>query len=150
MRTQNRPSWSVAHSSDWRLRLRVRVGRRDLDREISQGACLDRDPLRALRARQLGTLSERWAIAACFANILDASAEIEADPATRLSLNRRAVLAARPEIVGLIEVLRSGATVNVQGVALARVLVEDPTGLLARPRMGQTLQQAVADILRAL
>ena len=110
---------------------------------------MDGDPVRALRARQLATASERRAIAACLAHILDASAEIEAD-STRLSLDHRAVLAARPEMLGLIDRLRSDAAVTVQGVALARVLVDDPTGLLVRPHVGQTLQQAVADILRSL
>jgi hypothetical protein len=93
---------------------------------------------------------DRRAIAGYFANILDASAEIEADPSSRLSLDHRAVLAARPEIVRLIELLRGEVTVNVRGVTLARLLAEDPTGLLVRPRVGQTLQQAVADVIRAL
>ena len=111
---------------------------------------MDGDPVRALRARQLATASERRAIAACLAHILEASAEIEADPATRLSLDHRAVLAARPEMLGLIDRLRSDAAVTVQGVALARVLIDDPMGLLVHPHVGQTLRQAVADILRAL
>ncbi len=103
-----------------------------------------------LRARQLGTVSERYALAACFAHILDAAVEVLADPATRLTLDHGAVLAARPEIVRLIELLRGEVTPNVRGVALARLLADDPTGLLARPHLGQTLQQAVADVIRAL
>ena len=56
-------SRSDADSADLRLRLRARLRRRDLDREISAGASLNDNPLRALRARQLATRSERRAIA---------------------------------------------------------------------------------------
>jgi hypothetical protein len=137
-------------SFERRLRLRVRVHRRELDREISYSASPDGDPLRALRARQLGSVCERRAVAACFANILDAAAEAEAVPSARLRLDHRAVLSARPEIIHLIELLRSEVAINVRGVALARLLADDPTGLLVRPRVDQTLRQALADVIRAL
>jgi hypothetical protein len=56
----------------------------------------------------------------------------------------------RAEIAQLIERLRGDEAVEVRGVALARLLADDPAGLLVRPRLGQTLQQAIVDIICAL
>ncbi len=133
-----------------RLRLQVRVGRRDLDSEIAKGACLDADPARSLRARQLGSMSERHAIAASLANILDAAEECQADPASRLALNHGPVIAARHEILALVELLRSEATVDVRGVALARLLARDPASPLLRACSDGTLQQAVSEIVETV
>jgi hypothetical protein len=135
---------------DLRLRVRARLRQRNLDREIAAGASPAGNPLRELRARQLATRAERHAVAAWFVNILDAAVECDTDPASRVTLDHRAVLAARSEIAQLIERLRDDGAVDVRGVALARLLADDPAGPLIRPRLGQTLQQTIADIIRAL
>jgi hypothetical protein len=137
-------------NSDWRLRLLARVSRRELDRQIAAGAPLDESPLRALRARELSGTTERHAIAACLANVLDAAEECEADPGSRLTLDHRAVIAARRGILALTELLRSDSVLDVRGIALARRLAEDPTSPLLRMHAGQTIPQAISEIAEAL
>jgi hypothetical protein len=150
LQQEDRSSISRSDTADLRLRLRTHLRRRDLDREIAAGASVAGNPLRELRARQLTTRAERHAAAACFANILDAAVDCDADPATRVTLDHRAVLAARAEIAQLIERLRDDEAVEVRGVALARLLADDAAGLLFRPRLGHTFQQAIVDIICAL
>jgi len=147
---EGRPSALPVDSIGLRLSLRARLRRRDLDREIAAGASPAGNPLRELRARQLATRAERHTVAASFVNILDAAAECDTDPASRVTLDHSAVLAARSEIGWLIERLRDDGAVDARGVALARLLADDPAGPLVRPRLGQTLQQTIADIIRAL
>jgi hypothetical protein len=144
------PSRSLVREPDWRLRLRVLVGRRGLDREIAEGACLDGTPARALRARQLTSASGRHAIAGCLANILDAAEECHTDVGSRLILEHRAVTACRREITELVDRLRGDSIVDVRGIALARVLTENPTSPLFHRGSGQTLEDAVAEIIAAL
>ena len=145
------PSWaeSPGSTADLRSRLRARLRQRTLDREIASGL-LDGDPARALRARQLADDSERWSVAACLANILDAADERHADPASVLKLNHAEVLAARHEIVSLIEALRSPRSVQPRGVALARTLTDDRGSPLLVERAGRTVRQAVCEAAAAL
>lgn len=144
------PASPPAKEWDWRLRLRAWVARRDLDREIAAGAYRDGNPVLELRALQLSRTAERRAIAVCLANILDAAEECQADPGTRLTLDHHAVIGARRELVALIALLRSELAVDVRGVALARLLTEDPASPLFRPCADGTLQEAVAEIADAL
>lgn len=145
-----RPGSDASGAADWRLRLRVRAARRSLDREIAQGASLVDDPARAVRARQLRSSSERRAIAACLANILDAAQECQADPGCRLALNHAAVLGARVQILAIIETLRCPYAVSARGVALARGLTASLTGPLVADYSDATLRQASAEIIDAL
>jgi hypothetical protein len=132
-----------------RSRLRARLRLRVLDREIA-GGLLDGDAARTLRARQLTSDAERHGVAACLANILDAADERHADPASPLKLNHADVLAARYEIVALIEALRSEQHVEARGVALARRLLDDSCSPLLCARAGRTVRQAVDEAARAL
>ena len=108
---EGRSSALPADGIDLRLRVRARLRQRDLDREIAAGASPAGSPL--------PTRAERHAVAAWFVNILDAAAECDTDPVARVTLNHRAVLAARSEIAQLIERLRDDGAVDVRGVALA-------------------------------
>lgn len=132
-----------------RLPLRVRLRRQVLDREIAAGLRPDEDRARALRAQQLVGAPERQGIAACLENILDAADERHADPAPPLALNHAEVLAARHEIVALMDLLCSERTVTARGVARARVLTE-PRSPLLRPHTGRSARQAVAEAIAAL
>ena len=141
---------SRAGQDPWGPRLRVRLRQRILDREIAVGLSPDADRDRALRARQLTSMAERGRVAACLAIILEAADERHADPASPLKLNHAQVLAARHEIVALIDVLRGEQAVCARGVALARMLVQDNRSLLLIARAGRTVQQAVHEALAAL
>lgn len=145
------PAWMTAPSSGARLRSRlwVRLRQRALDREIASGL-LDEDPARTLRAQQLAGDIERHGVAASLANILDAADERHADPASPLKLNHAEVLAARYEIIALIEALRGERHVSPRGVALARRLLDDSCSPLLFARSERTVKQAVSEAVTAL
>ena len=137
-------------SSQLAARLRVRLHRRVLDREIAAGAPLDSDPARALRALQLTGAPERRRIARCLANILEAADERHADPESPVTLNHADVLVARHQIVALIEVLRSEQAVAARGAALARLLIVERRSPMLCESSERTVQQAVSEALVAL
>jgi hypothetical protein len=152
-RPPDRPSSYFGHrrrGGDWRARLSVRVRRRALDRRIADGASPAENPLLELRAHQLSARPERVAIAVCFENILDAATECDADPATHLIVDHRSVIEARYDIAHLIDLLHGNETVDARGVARARLLIHERTGLLVRPRGGETLREMIVDIVGAL
>lgn len=103
-----------------------------------------------MRARQLAGMPERRCVAWALANILEAADERHADPASRLELNHAEVLAARRDIVALIEALESHRATAARGVALARRLIQSRTSPLLRPRREQSVRQAVSDAIAAL
>ena len=140
----------AAASGQFGARIRARLHRRVIDREIAGGAVVDGDPARGLRAQQLTGVTERRSAATSLRNILDAADERHADPASRVRLNHADVLAARHGIVALIEVLRSEQTVTARGVALARLLAVDRDSPMLSERSGSTVQQAVSEALGAL
>jgi hypothetical protein len=107
-------------------------------------------PPRVLRASQLSSAPERRAIAAWPANILDAADECQVGLASPRLLDHAPVIAARGEIVALIELLRGETAPEVRGIALARLLADDPACRLLHPCPDRTLGQAVAEIIDAL
>jgi hypothetical protein len=131
-------------------RIRARVHRRVIDREIAAGAAVDADPARALRAEQLTSVAERRGVAACLWNILEAADERHADPGSHVRLNHADVLAARHGIVALIESLRSEQTVSVRGVALARLLTVERRSPMLCEGSGRRVRDAVSEALAAL
>ena len=78
------PSGEAA-SAQLSARIRLRLHRRVLDREIAAGAHAHGDPARALRALQLTGATERLRVAASLGNILDAADERHADPASAVN-----------------------------------------------------------------
>jgi hypothetical protein len=144
-------SWSLRPLSPPRgLRLRVRIRRHVLDREIASGRLAETDPGLALRAKQLTSAHERGCVATALAHILAAAEERKADPVSPLKLNHAEVLAARYDIVVLIEKLRSDRPASARGVALARLLVDAHDSPLLRPHPSQTVGQAVVTATAAL
>ena len=132
------------------LGLRVRIRRHVLDREIGSGLEPESDVARALRAQQLTSPAERCCVAAALANILEAADERHADPASLLKLNHAEVLAARYEIIALIEALRGDRPLAPRGVALARLLVNASGSPLLCPQRGRSVREAVSQAIGAL
>jgi hypothetical protein len=137
-------------TTDRTLRLRVRIRRHVLDREIAAGLDPGEDPARATRAQQLLSAHERCSVARCLTNILEAADERHADPASPLKLNHAEVLATRHDILALIAALRSDRVIAARGVALARLLTEADNSPLLRVRPGLSVQDAVAQAIEAL
>ena len=132
------------------VRLRVRIRRHVLDREIAAGLDPGDDLARATRAQQLLTADERRCVAGSLANILDAADERHADPASPLKLNHAEVLAARHDILALIAALRSDRVIAARGVARARLLTTADNSPLLRVRPELSVQEAVAEAIAAL
>ena len=61
------PSSREAAAAQFSARIRARVHRRVIDREIAAGAVIDADPARALRAQQLTGTTERRCVATSLA-----------------------------------------------------------------------------------
>jgi hypothetical protein len=132
------------------MRLRVRIRQRVLDREIAAGLPSDFDAAPAIRAQQLTSTRERCRVAACLASILEVADQRHADPSARLNLNHAEVLAARHELVALIDALRGEGAVGARGVALARQLIHSSGSPLSRARANHTVQEAVSKAIAAL
>jgi hypothetical protein len=132
------------------LRLRVRVRQRVLDREIAAGLRLDSDAARALRSQQLTRAQDRRRVAACIGNILGTADERHAKPAANLTVIDAQVLAARHDLVVLIDALRGEGTVSARGVALARQLIHSGGSPLLSVRATLTVAQAVSETIAAL
>ncbi len=137
-------------TTDRTLRLRVRIRRHVLDREIAAGLDPSDDPARATRAQQLLSEHERRCVAGCLTNILEAADERHADPGSPLKLNHAEVLARRQDILALIAALRSDRVIAARGVALARLLTEADSSPLLRVRPGLSVQEAVFEAIAAL
>ena len=95
------------------------------------------------------TAAERRVLATELVRIVAAAQERNADPTSPLRLNHVEVLAAREGIAELAAALGSDRTVDPQGVALARVLVDTGNSPLFCPR-STTVRQAIGEALRAL
>jgi hypothetical protein len=140
---QNRPA-------DRGLQLRVRMRQRVLDREIAVGLRPDSDAARGLRARQLTSMPERRRVAVCLANILEAADARHSQRGGRLTAVHAQVLAARHDLVLLIDILRSERAVSARGVVLARQLIESSGSPLVRSQARLRVQQAVSEAIEAL
>ena len=141
---------SDADAAQWRVRLRAAAHRRALDRQIAQGARVDLDPARSLRVRQLTSIAERRATAACLANILDAAEERERALASPLIVDHLGVIGARADILSLIDLLRGPSQLNARGLAMARLLADDPASPLLGLRPGRTVADAMAETMESL
>jgi hypothetical protein len=146
------PAASVPPSANAQrpLRLRVRMRRRSLDRQIAAGLRPDSDAELALRSLQLTSTHERRCIATALMNILEAADERHADPASRLRLNHAEVLVARHEIIALISALRSEQELAARGIARARLLTEAGDSPMLHAEPGRTVRQATSEAISAL
>jgi hypothetical protein len=150
MTAGNRAASREAAPTQFSARVRARLHRRVIDREIAAGAVVSADPARALRAQQLTSPLERRCVASSLWNILQAAEERHADPASHVRLNHAEVLAARHGIMALIEILRSEQTVAPRGVALARLLTVERGSPMLCEGSQRLVQDAVSEALAAL
>jgi hypothetical protein len=130
-----RPPQVVAPSRPSLLvRLRVCVGRIELDRHLAAGADPSATPELAHRARQLTGRRERQV---CIAGIERALRQATTPPGAGLTarapVQRDAILAARPFLEHLLDRLRETDAPRPQGVARAGLLLVDGCGPLYAP-----------------
>jgi hypothetical protein len=130
-------------SASLSLRLRVRLHRGRLDRELADGLHPDAAPDRALRAAQLSEPATRWAMARSLRDVVAAPRRgvlIPRAPAAPIS---PAVADHREGLLGVADRLQQPDAVNPCGVARVRVLLSDGTGALYNPSAERSIGEAI-------
>ena len=129
-------------------RIRTRIARAELDRELASGANSAGSAELALRAEQLSSPAERARIANALVETLGDARR--GHPVTlRVRPQREAVRAAADEILALALRLRDDQPLGVRGVAMAARLVDARSGPLYRHDSGD-LDDAIASAHAAL
>jgi hypothetical protein len=131
-----------------RLRIHAWLRRTELDRRLAEGTNPTTDPLRAMRARQLGSRRYRRALSAGLRRLV---AEAYAtDPAWRVAVppvNRDAVRDAREPLLSLARRLVECEFPCPRAVALASYLVCDPQSPAYWEPTGATLADLASTAL---
>jgi len=118
-----------------------------LDAEIAEGRTPDTERLRLVRAEMLTSAGTRLALAGEWELVLARSARPCNAGLARIPLQYRQVRAAAAGIHRLIAALSSGRAVNVQGIAMASLLLTDGTGPLYNPARSEDLRGGVSAAL---
>jgi hypothetical protein len=142
------------HNADFKLRLKVRLSRPRLDREIADGGLHELSPALALRARQLVEPRTRRRAAR---NLRDIVKFVDRAGSGRIIsavvIERRAVRVGREAILGLAERLEGTAPVSPRGLARVQILLtEGRDSPFFNPHCGYTVADAIweaADLLGA-
>ncbi len=136
-----------------RLRLRVRLHRASLDRQLSDGLAAGSAEDRARRARQLEDSKTRRRLASALRGVI---ADSELPAVSRLCsavpVSRGAVLPWRQALLGLAERLESTDLVDPCGVARVMVLITDGCSPIYSPYAEGSMSDAIwwiADGLQA-
>ncbi len=135
------------------LRLRVRLHRASLDRELSDGLAADSAEDRALRARQLEDSKTRRRLASALRGVIaDSELPAVSRMCSAVPVSRKAVLPWRQALLGVAERLESGDPVDPCGVARVMVLITDGCSPIYNPYAEGSMSDAVwwiADGLRS-
>jgi hypothetical protein len=132
------PEVSPGRPTRSRIRLRTRLHRARLDRELAKGIDPNGDPLRRERAQELVGERCRRRLAATLES-LGVEAESSAHLFTsRIPLARAAIRDSREELNVIIERLTTPAYISPRGVAMISVLLSDGAGPLYGPGPGNS------------
>jgi hypothetical protein len=119
-----------AHS--WRVRLSAWWHRAELDHQLAAGA----DPVHGtplhLRAEQLSSRAERVQLARAFEDVLREARRRPPVSGVREPLRRREIRECDEDILALAHRLEDERAIDVQGAAMATLLLSDPSGPLCR------------------
>ncbi len=127
-----------------RLRLRVRVRRWRLDRELAAGPAGEISPELALRGRQLADPRSARTIARSLRRVVAAADRPPSPhPGGGVPVARPAVRASREALLGLAERLEQPVAVSPCGVARALMLLTDGAGPLFNPASERSLAEAI-------
>ena len=134
------------------LRLRVRLHRAALDRQLSEGLAADGFEERALRARQLEDGETRRRLARAVRSLIaDSELPAVARMCSAVPVSRSAVLPWRQALLGVAERLERDEPVDACGVARVVVLITDGCSPVYNPDATHSMGDAiwwVADGLR--
>jgi hypothetical protein len=117
---------SISAGAPWALRLRVRVIRGRLDRQIAAGRSCESGAALALRVRQLIHPRTRRRVACGLRGVVEYVDRVGLRrDYSAVVIERAAVRAGREAILGLAERFEGSAPVTARGVVLARALLTD-------------------------
>jgi hypothetical protein len=128
--------------ADVRLRARVRIRRRRLDRELAFG-CELVSADHSLRARQLMDLGTRRQLASSLRKVVTEADRPQRVMMSSVPVRRAAVTPWREGLLGLAEALAAPEPLNLCGVARTLVLLSDGTGPLFNPTPKHSIAEMV-------
>lgn len=134
----------------FRDRVLARLGAHTLDRRLADGEPPEAGRLLAVRAAMTGTVAARRRLADCWQELLSVATRANVRPGARVPLARSQILAARPEIDRLMAVLTDERPVAARGVAMASLLLTEPSPVYRVGRPDTTLSQAVEEVIGVL
>jgi hypothetical protein len=142
----------VTDATPLRTRIRTRLYRHKLDRDLAFRADPNTDPLRRERARDLVGEKTRGRIAASLERLL---AEADSPPgplSSRVPIARLAIRDSRYDLETIVERLKAPAYISPQGVAMVSLLLGDGSGPLygSDPAHSQELRSAIAVTIDAI
>lgn len=140
----DRASRDSASTSRLVLRVRVRVRRARLDRQLADGLAPEALLDRAVRAGQLVDPATRRRTARTLRRlVMEAELPAAARACPVVPVHRRSVLPWREALLGLADRLENSAPLNPCGIARTLVLLTDGAGPLYDPRSAFALGDAV-------
>jgi hypothetical protein len=126
------------------LRLRVRLHRWQLDRELAEGCFCDASRQRELRAGQLSDPLTSRKLAASLRQLVAGTQRPRASSlGSAVPVVREAVLGWQEGLLGLAEQLERARALNPRGVARVQVLLTDGSGPLYNPSSERSLTEAI-------
>lgn len=134
-----------------RLRLRTRLHRGALERDLAEIPAAARSPEHALRAAQLTGARERAHVAGALRRVVRDAGRPAPHLSAAIPVNARAVTAAGQSLLGIAELLDGEQPVGAAGIARLRRLLSDGGGPLYRECADRMLNDYlwwVADGLR--
>ena len=143
-----KPTTSDSNGASLPVRVRTRLRRGRLDRDLAAGADPAATPELALRAEQLVSSGERARIANALVETLGEARRNE--PVTvRTRGERAAVRDSADELLSLVVRLREGGPVELRGLAITARLVDDEQSPMHRDDASE-LREAIRSALSAL
>jgi hypothetical protein len=126
------------------LRLRVRLHRGRLDRDLARGAACETGVEHALRARQLVDGATRRGLARSLRRVSAEAGRARSTPLTAtVPIDRKAVAPWREALLGLAERLEQPVEVSPRGVARVLMLLTDGSGPLYSPATDRPIGEAI-------
>jgi hypothetical protein len=127
-----------------RLRLRVRLHRATLDRQLSEGRPTGEPRERALRAHQLADRVTRRRLAKALRSLIaDAELPMVARMYSAVPVSRNAILPWRQALLGVAERLEGDGAVDPCGMARLMVLLSDGRSPIYNPQDADRMSDAI-------
>jgi hypothetical protein len=145
-----RPPRAHTERKPRRLRGRVWLNRRALDRRLAEGMLPASSPELDYRAEQLLSSRCRRSFATGLKRIIEAAEEPTSSLTAAVPVRRREILAARCDLIELAELLSSEDDLQVRGLALMEPLLTSAGSPLFHPAPKETLEHTVRRIRAAL